>query len=121
MKKRSMKLREEGLFLFYFQPPGSQTVSALAPPLNPLLLLPPARGTRREQTVRWAMLDQLKSPPAYFKDVLEAHFRLRGATILASVNRWVTWCKDKGHKRHSEAIKKMVPELEAALAKLTKT
>jgi len=84
------------------------------------LCCPHALVPLREQTVRWAMLDQLKSPPPYFKDVLHAHFRLRGATVLATVKRWVSWCKDKGHTRHSEAIRKMVPELEAALAKLTK-
>ena len=66
------------------------------------------------------MLDQLRSPPAYFKNVIHAHFRLRGAAILATVNRWVTWCKDKGYTRHSEAIRKMVPDLETALSKLTK-
>lgn len=60
-------------------------------------LPPPLRGGCREQTVRWGMVDQLKSPPPYFKEVIESHFRLRGEAILANVRRWAQWCREKKH------------------------
>lgn len=46
----------------------------------PLLTLTRARllclpAGRREATLRYAMLDLLKHPPAEFKEAIEAHFR----------------------------------------------
>jgi hypothetical protein len=71
-----------------------------------------------EQTVRWAMLDQLRAPPAAFADHVRAHFHLRGAAALAAARGWAEWCRGKGHQRHANAIKAMLPALEAEIGKL---
>lgn len=57
------------------------------PPLHPC----------REQTLRWAMVDQLRAPPPYFADVIQGHFRLRGDAVLATARHWSSWCREKGH------------------------
>jgi len=71
-----------------------------------------------EQTVRWAMLDQLRSPPAYFKEPIEAHFKERGAAIVAVVKGWVDWCQRKGFENHAKRIQQMVPTLEEKIKML---
>lgn len=78
----------------------------------------PARRRRREQTLRWAMIDQLRSPPAYFAEVIKSHFRLRGDAVLATCRRWAGWCREKGHSGHGGAIERMTGELEAEVRKL---
>lgn len=44
---------------------------------------------RREQTMHWAIWQQLKSPPAGFEDVVRAHFEHRRAPILEACEAWV--------------------------------
>lgn len=43
----------------------------------------------RAHTVRWAMLDMLRSPPAAFALVVRRHFALRKAAILAEMATWL--------------------------------
>lgn len=71
-----------------------------------------------ENTVRWAMLDQLSSPPAYFADCIHAHFQQRGDAVLATVRKWVGWCQETGHQSQATNIEKMLPQLEQHIAKL---
>ena len=47
------------------------------------------------------MVDQLRSPPPYFADVIKQHFRLRGEAVAATCKRWAGWCKEKGHPSES--------------------
>ena len=44
---------------------------------------------RREQTMHWAIWQQLKSPPKGFEEVVRAHYRHRRAPVLASCEAWV--------------------------------
>jgi baculoviral IAP repeat-containing protein 6 (apollon) len=69
-------------------------------------------------TVKWAMLDQLQSPPEYFAEAIKCHFRDRGEAVLATVRRWENWCSKIGAKMPAKAINKMLPELENEIAKL---
>jgi len=39
-------------------------------------------------TLRWAMLDQMRNPPAGFEDVVAAHFTLKKDAIKAQMKRW---------------------------------
>jgi len=40
------------------------------------------------QTVRWAIIEQLKNPPAGFEETVKAHFALQKDSILAQCKRW---------------------------------
>ena len=42
----------------------------------------------RKETVRWAMVECLRTPPTGFEEVVRAHFRLRQASVLQQVTRW---------------------------------
>ena len=75
-------------------------------------------ATVMEATVRWAMLDQLQSPPPYFADAIKAHFRERGDVVLATVRRWAAWCTEVGHRPRAVAIQKMLPALEEEINKV---
>jgi baculoviral IAP repeat-containing protein 6 len=68
-----------------------------------------------ENAVRWAMVDQLRSPPEYFADCIRAHFRERGAEVLRTARGWAAWCREKGHPCRGDAIDKMLPELTTLL------
>jgi baculoviral IAP repeat-containing protein 6 len=71
-----------------------------------------------QHTVKWAMLDQLQSPPEYFAEAIKSHFRERGEVVLATVRRWEKWCTDIGALGPAAAIEKMLPELENEISKL---
>jgi len=43
----------------------------------------------RENCVRWAMLDMLRHPPAEFREVIQEHFRIRGARVQDMIRSWV--------------------------------
>jgi len=40
-------------------------------------------------TTAWAMIDLLKNPPALWKDVIQAHFRMQGERALQNVKTWL--------------------------------
>jgi len=40
-------------------------------------------------TTAWAMIDLLKNPPALWKDVIQAHFRMQGERALNNVKSWL--------------------------------
>ncbi|XP_064112985.1 baculoviral IAP repeat-containing protein 6-like isoform X2 [Macrobrachium nipponense] len=44
----------------------------------------------RAATVRWAMLNQLRSPSPCFKEVIERHFWLKHKEIMEQVEGWIT-------------------------------
>lgn len=70
--------------------------------------------TIREGTIKHAMLDQLKKPPAELRDAVLAHFRLRKKVLLAQCQ---AWRDDKENSpNHTTRLKALCTELEAALA-----
>lgn len=69
----------------------------------------------REATIRWAMIDQLKNPPAEFADVIHAHFKLRGPYIRKQVQGWIDEAEGGGH---AERLKSLRTQLEQELDKL---
>jgi len=71
--------------------------------------------TIREATVRYAMIQQLKQPPAELKDAIHTHFRLRRAAVVEQVRGWASEAANSA--RHSEAMRSLSRDLEAALQK----
>lgn len=43
----------------------------------------------RRQTVRHAMLNQLKSPTAIWKDIILGHFKHKRASVEKQLNEWL--------------------------------
>ena len=67
----------------------------------------------REGTIKHAMLDQLKKPPAELRDAVLTHFRLRKTVLLAQCQ---AWRDDKENSpTHTTRLKALCTELEAAL------
>ena len=69
--------------------------------------------TIREATVRFAMIAQLKSPPAEFKEPILTHFRMRKAQIVEQVKAWAD--DGKNSSRHAATMASLHAELVAAL------
>ena len=67
---------------------------------------------RREQTLHWAIWQQLKSPPAGFEDVVRTHFRLRRAEISATCQKWI----EETREHSSDVANRMQNYLQNALA-----
>eukprot|EP00798_Chlamydomonas_sp_ICE-L_P023070 gene23070-30262_t len=68
-------------------------------------------------TIRYAMMDLLKHPPAEFADAIKNHFRLRRDYILKTTQMWV----DEAHefdKAHSEQLKAYRERLKQQLEEL---
>lgn len=40
------------------------------------------------ETMRWAMLDQLKAPSPIFREVIKGHFRLKRVAVMAQLEVW---------------------------------
>jgi baculoviral IAP repeat-containing protein 6 len=68
----------------------------------------------REKTVQWAMLDQLRKPPAEFAEPIRAHFRLRGPFILRQIDAWIA----EATGAHASTLRAHRAALEVELAKL---
>jgi ubiquitin-protein ligase len=51
--------------------------------------------TIRLETMRWAILDQLKNPPPAFKDAIMFHFKERKNEIFAQCEQWVAEASNK--------------------------
>jgi hypothetical protein len=52
-------------------------------------LLHPHPSQVRLDTLRYAMIAQLKKPPAGFEEVVAAHFRVLRPVLLARMGRWL--------------------------------
>ncbi|WIA29416.1 hypothetical protein OEZ86_011919 [Tetradesmus obliquus] len=68
----------------------------------------------REATIRWAMIDQLRNPPAEFAAVIRSHFKLQGPAVLGQVQGWI----DEAGGSHANNLKALKGQLETELAKL---
>ncbi|KAI1710167.1 ubiquitin-conjugating enzyme domain-containing protein [Ditylenchus destructor] len=74
-------------------------------------------------TIRWAMIETLRHPPAAFKDVIKRHFSLKRDEIIRQVKKWIEECDkevkaDKSFTTHSEKTKTAFKELETEFEKL---
>jgi hypothetical protein len=74
--------------------------------------------TIREATIRWAMIDQLRSPPAEFASVICTHFKLQGPAILKQVQGWIDEAAQGSAASHASNLKVLKGQLETELAKL---
>ncbi|KAL4237916.1 Baculoviral IAP repeat-containing protein 6 [Mactra antiquata] len=80
----------------------------------------------RQATVKWAILEQIKSPPPCFKEVVVKHFWLKRHKILRQCEEWIaemeTYCNDKRTGRtisHSTmALKKHYNQLREEFSKM---
>jgi len=54
----------------------------------------------REQTIRWAMIDQLENPKPGFVDVIHLHFGHRVSFIMAQLEKWLVMTKDEKQRQN---------------------
>jgi ubiquitin-protein ligase len=43
----------------------------------------------RVQSIRWAMVDQLKNPSPGYEDVIKTHFKIKKQVIYREINQWI--------------------------------
>ncbi|KAK9806493.1 hypothetical protein WJX73_002810 [Symbiochloris irregularis] len=72
----------------------------------------------REQTLHWAIWQQLKHPPAGFEEVVRTHFRLRRAELTTTCRKWIEEARTGGH---SAVAKRMQTYLDDALKLIAAT
>ncbi|XP_069036040.1 baculoviral IAP repeat-containing protein 6 isoform X3 [Lepisosteus oculatus] len=83
-------------------------------------------GNIRQATVKWAMLEQLRSPSPCFKEVIHKHFYLKRAEVMAQCEEWIAdiqqYSSDKRVGRtmshHAAALKRHTAQLREELLKL---
>ena len=51
----------------------------------------------RLQTLKFAVLEQLRAPSAGFEDVIRTHFRVKRDLVRAQLDRWIELA-DRTHK-----------------------
>jgi len=69
----------------------------------------------RVQSIRWAMVDQLKNPSPGYEDVIKNHFKLKKALIYREIQQWIKDSSSSQAKLLQEqfdALKKLVDALE---------
>ncbi|XP_078607185.1 uncharacterized protein LOC144879516 isoform X2 [Branchiostoma floridae x Branchiostoma japonicum] len=66
-------------------------------------------------TVRWAMLHQIRQPPVGFEDVIRRHFFLQKEAVLQQCCRWLRDCRDE---EKLPKLRRAVEELKTELDKL---
>ncbi|XP_071961824.1 dual E2 ubiquitin-conjugating enzyme/E3 ubiquitin-protein ligase BIRC6-like isoform X2 [Antedon mediterranea] len=79
-----------------------------------------------QATVRWAMLEMVRNPPLVFKNVIQNHFYLKRAEVMAQCEEWVAlltrYCENKRVGKtmahHLTAIKRHTAQLREELKKL---
>jgi len=64
----------------------------------------------RVQTIRWAMVDQLKNPSPGYEDAIKTHFKLKKQVIYREIQQWL--------KDSSSAQAKLITEQFDALKKI---
>ena len=80
-----------------------------------VLLRFPDNDNLRYQNMRYAMLGQLKKPPAGFEQIVAEHFTAVKAPLLLQCAQWVAECVKPEDKAKMRAV---VAELKEELAKL---
>ena len=63
----------------------------------------------KKQCLQHAILDQLKSPPAVFRDVIRAHFKHKQLSLKQQLGEW---------SKEQPACKKIAEAIEAEIATL---
>ncbi|XP_033127778.1 baculoviral IAP repeat-containing protein 6-like isoform X2 [Anneissia japonica] len=79
-----------------------------------------------QATVRWAMLEMVRNPPLVFKNVIQNHFYLKKAEIMAQCEEWVSlltrYCSNKRVGKtmahHLTTLKRHTAQLREELKKL---
>ncbi|XP_019628918.1 PREDICTED: uncharacterized protein LOC109473492 [Branchiostoma belcheri] len=66
-------------------------------------------------TVRWAMLHQIRQPPVGFEDVIRRHFFLQKEAVLQQCCRWLRDCRDE---EKLPKLRRAIEELKTELDKL---
>jgi len=66
-------------------------------------------------TVRHAMLEQLRNPPAGFEDIIRVHFAIQRDAVLRQCSSWL---RDAVSSEHERRLRKAIDELRAELDKL---
>ncbi|EGG21771.1 Ubiquitin-conjugating BIR-domain enzyme [Cavenderia fasciculata] len=73
-------------------------------------------STIRIAAIEWAMVDMIKKPPAYFKDIIHAHFYYQRQKIKQQCDKWLEDCKSNSDAQFKMA--KTINNLNAELANL---
>jgi len=68
----------------------------------------------RFQTLRWAVLEQLESPPAGFEEIVRAHFRIKRELVRKQCGEWL----EEADRAHKPRVQEVVKKIEARLAAL---
>eukprot|EP01120_Amphizonella_sp_Union-15-10_P006964 TRINITY_DN2302_c0_g1_i1.p1 TRINITY_DN2302_c0_g1~~TRINITY_DN2302_c0_g1_i1.p1 ORF type:complete len:364 (+),score=68.65 TRINITY_DN2302_c0_g1_i1:1-1092(+) len=69
-------------------------------------------------TLKWALLDQLKSPSPGFEEAIKIHFRLKRDEIMEQCYEWLKEDKSSKTAGHYEKMQKFVDELAKELQAL---
>jgi len=69
----------------------------------------------RRMVIHTAMLGNLKNPPEPFEDIIRTHFRLKGRTIEAQLDKWME--EDDGEVMHGQGVQYIHTSGEPKLAK----
>lgn len=72
----------------------------------------------RVATIQWAMVDQLRNPPAGFEEVIRQHFRLKRRHILEVSDQWLAEATVSDTAGHATSLRRQVEALRVELAKL---
>jgi baculoviral IAP repeat-containing protein 6 len=72
----------------------------------------------RMQTVRWAMIDQLKNPSPGFEEIIKSHFRLKKELILEQMDTWTAEFVAHADDGPVKEFEKLVQELTRLLNSL---
>jgi len=72
----------------------------------------------RMQTVRWAMIDQLKNPSPGFEEVIKTHFRLKKEAVLEQIDQWTAEFVAHAEEGHIKEFEKLAQELQRLLNSL---
>ena len=64
----------------------------------------------RTQTLRWAMIDQLKNPSPGFEEIIKTHFRLKKELILEQLDGWMADFVANSEEGPTKEFEKLVAE-----------
>lgn len=68
----------------------------------------------RFQTLRWAVLGQLETPPAGFEEIVRTHFRIKRDLVRKQCADWT----EDADRAHKPRMQELVKKIEAKLAQL---
>jgi membrane protein involved in colicin uptake len=66
-------------------------------------------------TAKWAILEQMKSPPAGFEEVLKAHFLTKRHVIVQTIQSWI----EKGTQKSKTDLGPVLKQINAQFQKMT--